>query len=71
MSRVDVAYAEEEFRRLVAEALIMALKPNARPCAFRDCGDPSCHLCALARTSPALPVRDLQKRDVPALKAKR
>jgi hypothetical protein len=20
-----------------------------KPCAFRDCGDPTCHLCALAR----------------------
>lgn len=23
-----------------------------KPCAFRDCGDPACHLCWLARQSP-------------------
>lgn len=25
----------------------------AKPCAFRDCGDPSCHLCALAKIPTA------------------
>lgn len=30
----------------------------AKPCAFRDCGDPTCHLCALAR----IPTRKVEKR---------
>lgn len=29
---------------------------KAKPCAFRDCGDPSCHLCALARIPITKPV---------------
>lgn len=38
-----------------------------KPCAFRDCGDPACHLCRLARTSPP-PLKDIPRKPAPKRK---